>query len=335
MEAAELAFDDVTDWYIPEADDQGFLVYPGAVMAEGVVLRHAKALQEQIVWRQGQEDDRLKDWRLEYQGAHFRVHRQRTVNGTMYMLRRISTQLPDIKRLGMPAELAALLVRASFGEHGGLVILSGGPGHGKSTTCASVLLERVRTFGYFGLTVEDPPEFPLHGNHEAENGCIGKIVQVPAESDSFAADLRDALRCYPSNMRGSMLMVGEVRDSDTAAQLLRSAVNGQLVFATIHASDAVGALERLLALAKEVMGAEEAKSLLSHSLRAVLHQRLQHKRLFVDPLISLTQHTSVAGRIKSGQLAQLSTDIQLQATWLRHGRLIENLGPNPPRKSQL
>lgn len=325
-QAAGLKFEDVTDWYLPEdAEAQDFLIYPGAVRAEGDILVHAKKLRDMVQWRQGQENDQLRDWRLEYREVAFRAHRQRTVDGIMYILRRISTELPELDDLGLPAEIRRWIESPLLAEHGGLVLVTGGPGHGKSTTCAAIVTCRVRTFGHFCLTVEDPPEFSLHGNHVTRSGKIGKIVQVPAASESFSLELKDALRCYPSNMRGSMLMVGEVRDGDTAAQLLRSAVNGQLVISTLHAADPIAALERLLALAKEAMGPEEAKSLLSHSLRGVLQQRLVAGKLAMEPLLSLNQHSSVAARIKSGSLAQLSTDVQQQATFMRNKSLLTSL----------
>jgi twitching motility protein PilT len=320
-----LRFDEVSDWYLPESEEGDFLVYPGGVRPAGELLAHAHKLRENVLWRQGQENEQLRDWRLEYKGLTYRVHRQRTVEGAMYMLRRLATQLPELKDVGLPADVFRFVASQHLGDYGGLIVVSGGPGHGKSTTCAAILLERVSAFGHFCLTVEDPPEFGLHGLHESRNGNVGQIVQVPAASDSFAADLKDALRCYPSNMRGSMLMVGEVRDGDTAAQLLRSAVNGQLVFCTLHASDPIGALERLQSLAKTIMGPEEASSLLAHSLRAVLQQTILNKRLHLESLISMGPTSSVAARIKAGNLAQLSTDVQQQATWLRNGRLLELL----------
>lgn len=316
---------DVTDWFVPADENADVIVYPGAVLATGDILEHAKVLRRDALWRMSQEPAAAADWKVEHHDTLLRAHRQSTVGGDLFVMRRISAELPKINELGIPTELRKLVTAADFGETGGLIIVTGGPGHGKSTTCAAIILERVRAYGYFCLTVEDPPEFSLHNNYSATNGCIGKIVQVPARSESFAFDLKDALRCYPSSMKGSMLMVGEVRDGNAAAQLLRAAVNGQLVFATMHASDPIAALERVLSLAKEEMGADESRSLLAHSLRAVLHQRIVGGRLEVDPLISLKETSSVANRIKVGQLAQLSNDRSQQGGWLKSNRLMSML----------
>jgi Tfp pilus assembly pilus retraction ATPase PilT len=315
-----LVYEEVTDWYIPETEGQQVLVYPGAIVAKGDLATHAKNLRDNINWRQSMEPEPLNDWRVEYRGLSLRARRQRTVDGIMYILRRISTELPELVNLGLPPEILKMVTSPAFGEQGGLVLVTGGPGHGKSTTLAAILLERVRQYGFFCLTVEDPPEFALHNDYLAKNGRVGKIVQVPAENQSFATDLKDALRCYPSNMRGSMLMVGEVRDGDAAAQILRAAVNGQLVFTTLHAADPIAALERILTMAKEMMSPEEARSLLAHSLRAVLQQRVVNHKLSMEYLVSTGPNTSVAARIKSGSLAQLSTDLMQQRTQAQNGR---------------
>ena len=323
--AKAMSWSDVTDWYIHEVEGQEVIIYPGAIKATGELLEHAKQLRDLALWRQSQDLTPPSDWQIEYQEIQMRAHRQGTVGGTLYILRRISTDLPELRKLGIPAEVVKLLTLPNFGEHGGLVLLTGGPGNGKSTTAAAILLERVRSFGYFCVTVEDPPEFAMHNEYLTSNGRIGQIIQVPAKSESFAYDLKDALRCYPSSMKGSMLMVGEVRDGNAAAQLLRAAVNGQLVFATLHAGDPIAALERVLSLAKEEMGQDEAKSLLAHSLRGVLHQRLESGKLQMEVLLSMSPTSSVAARIKGVSLAQLSTDLEQQKTWLARGKLLKSI----------
>ncbi|MEJ6002641.1 ATPase, T2SS/T4P/T4SS family [Paucibacter soli] len=316
---AGLTFRDVTDWYIPEDDGLDVLVYPGAIKADGGLRATAHKLRDDAVWRHSQDTSNPRDWKAEYEGLTFRVHRQSTVGGTLYIFRKMSTELPVLGKLGIPPELVRILSWQNFGDSGGLVIVSGGPGQGKSTTNAAILVERVRRFGYFCLTVEDPPEFAMHGEYPSRENRIGQVIQVPAKSESFAHELKDALRCYPSNMRGSMLMVGEVRDGQAAGHVLRAAVNGQLVFTTLHAGDPIAALERMLALAKDSMGQEEACSLLAHSLRAVIHQKLQGGKLSVSSLLSMRANSSVAANIRRGALPQLSTELDQQKTLLARG----------------
>ena len=314
-------FNDVTDWYIPINEDQETLVYPGAVFARGELGEIAATMREKILWRDSQDDKNDRDWRLDFRDGLFRIHKQPTVDGMMYIVRRISTDVPELESLGIPEDIKNYMCSPMLGNMGGLVLVCGEPGHGKSTTCASVLLSRVKTFGSFCLTVEDPPEFALHGEYESSKGRVGKLVQVPARSDSFAADLRDALRCYPSNVSGSMLLVGEVRDSIVAAQLLRASVSGQLVFATLHAGDPISALERLHTLATEAMNSKEAQNLIARSIRVVLHQRISSGALQVQSLISTSSSSNVALRIKSGNFAMLSSDMEHQKALSKSGRL--------------
>ncbi|MFK4705834.1 Tfp pilus assembly pilus retraction ATPase PilT [Roseateles asaccharophilus] len=322
----ELAVAQVTDWFIPEDGDE-FLVYPGAIKAHGELLTFAKELRKDCAWRRSQDANPPDDWQTDVGELSFRVHRQVTVAGTLYILRKVSKDLPVLASLGIPEEIVQILSWKRFGEGGGLVVICGSPGHGKSTTCSAVILERVKAFGYFALTVEDPPEFAMQGEYLAKNGTLGQIIQVPAKSDTFASELRAALRCYPANMRGSMLMVGEIRDGEAAAQLLRAALNGQLVFATVHANSASTALERILAMAKETMGDEVAQSLLSASLRAVLHQNLIAGKLSVAPLLSMHSATPVAAAIKRGQIPTLSSELNRQQALLnqKKGALIQAL----------
>jgi Tfp pilus assembly pilus retraction ATPase PilT len=322
-----LTFDDVTNWYLPEEDGQPSLVYPGATKVEGELALHAKKLRQIVLHTQANAVEVQKDWRFEYKDIAWRAHRQRTVDGIMYMLRKIPTVLPILADLNLPKQIVDIVTMQNFASRGGLLLIGGEPGHGKSTTLAAIIHARVKSHGYFCLTVEDPPEFPLHGDYPSTTGRIGKVVQVPAEKDSFAEDLRDALRCYPSDMRGSMLMVGEVRDGDTALQVIRAANNGLLVLATVHAGDPLSAITRMMTLAQEKMSPEEARQSMAMSLRGVLQQRLDGGRVSVEHLLSLNGTSSVASRIRSGSIAQLSTDVSQQKVQAQSNRLWEFLQP--------
>lgn len=323
--AAPQAIEDVTDWYIPDGEPQATRVYPGAAQVSGDLLGHATEIHKIIVARRA-SGAVARDWRAEYGGVLLRGHTQTTVEGVMHILRRLSRDLPDIDRLGIPDEIRGVLTAPRFGEMGGLVLICGGPGHGKSTTASAAITERVKRTGSFCLCVEDPPEFLLHGDHEAADGRVGKVIQVPAQNESFAEDLRDALRCYPSNARGSMLLIGEIRDSGTAAQALRAAVNGQLVFSTLHASDPIAALERILSLSRDYLGPEESRALLAHSFRGAIEQRLIEGRLRMSFIFSMDSQSPVASRISSGQLRLLVSEIEQQKTFLERGMLMRRLG---------
>jgi len=324
-EPTKLHVSDITDWFIPEGDESSTRVYPGARQVSGDLLAHAARISDLI--RKRKEAGKLtRDYRIEYEGQIMRGHMQETVEGVMHILRRMSRELPSVHVLGLPPEVKRALTDKHFGEHGGLILFTGGAGAGKSTTASAVVTERVINHGAFCLCVEDPPEFMLHGDHQANAGKVGKIIQVPAQSSSFSECLRDALRCYPSNTKGSMLLIGEIRDSHTAEQALKAAVNGQLVIATFHASDPIAALDRILSMGREHLGSDVAKSLLAHSIRAVIHQSLANGSLSSTCLFSMNAQTAVAASISSGQIRLLTTELEQQKVFIDKGLLLNRLG---------
>lgn len=325
--AVEVVQDDIhaiTDWYIPEGNEHLTRVYPGARPVSGALLEHARAIG-QLVAKRREGGAFIRDYRLEYQGLLLRGHIQETVEGVMHMLRRVARELPSIHVLGLPKEVKRALIDPRFGSKGGLILFTGGPGNGKSTTASALVTERVLVSGAFCICVEDPPEFMLQGDHPAAGGRIGKIIQVPAVGGAFSECLRDALRCYPSNSRGAMLLIGEIRDAQTAAQALRAAVNGQLVISTLHASDPIAALERILSMSAEHLGADEARTLLAHSLRAVIQQSLDHGALSAQCLFSTKPQSSVAASISAGQMRLLSTELEQQQIFIERGMLLQRL----------
>lgn len=308
----------ISDWYLSEKGDQVESVIFPSGQSVSRLDSELQAFSKNLLTECINERSRtsLVDFQINMSGEVFRVHYQNTVGGAMYMLRRTARNCPDIKDLSLSKSIVAILTSDRYCIGGGLIVICGTTGNGKSTTISSLVKDRVISQGAFCLTVEDPPEFVLHGDYISKTGAMGKIIQVPGNPVSFAEDLRGALRCYPSGARGSMLMVGETRDPDTACQILRAAVSGQLVLTTFHSSDIVACLERLLSMAKDRMGDEEARSLLAHSLRAIIHQELDPdtRKPRLSSLFSSNSSSPVASRIKQGSLNILSSEIMKQKT---------------------
>lgn len=308
----------ISDWYLSEKGDlvESVIFPSGQSVARlsGEAQSFAKELLTECINERSRTS--LVDFQVSLSGEVFRVHYQNTVGGPLYILRRTAKNCPDIRELNLSKSIVAILTSERYCTGGGLIIICGTTGNGKSTTISSLVKDRVISQGAFCLSVEDPPEFVLHGDYVSKTGAMGKIIQVPGNPVSFADDLRGALRCYPSGARGSMLLVGETRDPDTACQILRAAVSGQLVLTTFHSSDIVACLERLLSMAKDRMGDEEAASLLGHSLRAIIHQELdpETKKPKLSFLFSNSSSSAVASRIKQGALNILSSEINKQRT---------------------
>jgi MSHA biogenesis protein MshE len=158
----------------------------------------------------------------------------------------------DLSAVGMPEALLARFRRLIQMPHG-LILVTGPTGSGKTTTLYGALQE-LNVVGKKIITVEDPVEYRLHR--------INQVQINPKIELSFARVLRSALRQDPD-----ILLVGEIRDQETAEIALRAAMTGHMVLSTLHTNDAVSSAMRLVD-----MGAEGF--LAATALRAVVAQRL-------------------------------------------------------------
>ncbi len=158
----------------------------------------------------------------------------------------------DLNEVGMPDEMLAVFRKLIHRPHG-LILVTGPTGSGKTTTLYGALQE-LNEVGKKIITVEDPVEYRLHR--------VNQVQVNPKIELSFARVLRSALRQDPD-----ILLVGEIRDTETAEIALRAAMTGHLVLSTLHTNDAVSSAMRLVD-----MGAEGF--LAATALRAVVAQRL-------------------------------------------------------------
>jgi type II secretory ATPase GspE/PulE/Tfp pilus assembly ATPase PilB-like protein len=176
-----------------------------------------------------------------------------TPQGESVVIRILPSQmLLDLKDLGFREEDVRLL-EAIIRKPTGLIFVTGPTGSGKSTTLYACL-KTINTAERKIVTLEDPIEYELEG--------ITQVQVNPAIGLSFAAGLRSMLRHDPN-----VMMVGEVRDVETAELAIRIALTGHLVFSTLHTNDAPGGITRLLE-----MGIDPY--LIASSVECILAQRL-------------------------------------------------------------
>lgn len=256
------SIDDVTDFYIPGDNPRNGVYYPG----RDVLLPEMQPLIINLV--EQAKKKRLSDCTVSHQGRSFRCHYMPTAQGDYYIFRRMPNEILTLKDLGLTSMITNQLLSPRLLK-GGLIIVSGLPGNGKSTTLGSIIVGRLNKFGGICITVEDPVEMPLQGNHGA-GLCLQRSV---TGEEAFSSAIRDALRAYPAKT-AAMMMIGEVRDSETAALALRSAVDGRLVMVTMHAGNIVQSIHRLCSLAARVVSLDEVRELLASSFRLALHQNL-------------------------------------------------------------
>lgn len=175
-------------------------------------------------------------------------------------IRVVPTSIPDFTWAGFPLPLAQQL---AF-ERDGLVIITGATGSGKTTTLAMIVNVLNQAGGYRILTVEEPIEyvFPRAPNSVVTQREVGRDVL------NFADGLKYGLRQDPN-----VILVGEIRDRETAQMALSAAETGHLVFASLHTRDAKGAVTRYADFFPQDVQ-RDVRAQLAMSLRAIISQRL-------------------------------------------------------------
>jgi general secretion pathway protein E len=224
---------------------------------QAAVVSRVKLLAElDIAERRAPQDGRIRV-RLEERELDLRVSTVPTLYGESVVLRLLDRggRPVALEELGMPPETFAPFRRLAERPHG-IVLATGPTGSGKTTTLYAALGLRRATAEKI-ITVEDPVEYHLEG-----------VTQVPVNVKAgmtFGSALRSLLRQDPD-----VLMVGEMRDPETAQIAVQAAMTGHLVFSTLHTNDAVSAIARLVDLRVEPY-------MIAAALEGVLAQRLVRK----------------------------------------------------------
>ena len=192
----------------------------------------------------------------------FRVNGYRQRGSISFAFRVIPNEVPSFAHLRLPQGVARLAE-----EHRGLVLVTGATGSGKTTTLAAVIDHINRSRRQHIVTIEDPIEI-LHADH----GCIVNQREVGLDTESFLAAIRRVLRQDPD-----VILIGELRDAETAETALKAAESGHLVFSTMHTIDAaetIGRMVEFFPAAKQ----DQIRSILAGVLRGVISQRLLPKQ---------------------------------------------------------
>jgi twitching motility protein PilT len=244
--------------------------------------------------------DRLKDVDFSYEvpgvvRARCNIYEQS--KGVAGAFRILPNQILTFEQLGLPSHVLRLTEMRR-----GLVLVTGPPGTGKSSTLAAMVDHINRTAQKHILTIEDPIEY-RHSNHKS----LVTQREVGRNSPSFAQALRGALREDPD-----VILVGELRDPETMQLAITAAATGQLVFGTLHTMSASQTIDRIL---DSFEGEKQAqvRLMLSESLRGVLAQRLlrrtdgRSRALALEVLVS---NGAVASLIREKKTFQLPSVIQ-------------------------
>lgn len=290
---------DVTDIHIKSYNLPDSISYSRDEIDEDMNFFYEEILANSI---EAQKKEGSQDFILTYQGVNFRGASVATIDGDLYTLRTIkpAIQLDD---LGILPSLRSALVSRNL-NRGGIVLITGLPGSGKTTLCVSTIIKRLEQFSGICYAVEDPPEIVFQGNHGD-----GICFQTDARRlGGYAKSIKNLLRAYPTR-KMSMMLVGEIRDPDTAEQVLMSALDGRLVIATMHAGSITDAIKRFVALSSESIGREVALDMASTNIKIIVNQKIQKSSISQE---YMTTNTEVASLILLDKIAQLSSELATQ-----------------------
>lgn len=198
-----------------------------------------------------------------FPGGRFRVNVFRQRGSLAAVIRVIRFELPDPEKLGIPQDIMSLADGQDDrnNRNGGLVLVTGAAGTGKTTTLACLIDHINRTRDCHIITMEDPIEY-IHRHKRA----IVTQREISIDTPGYLQALRSALRESPD-----VILLGEMRDYDTISAALIAAETGVLVFSTLHTNSAADTISRIVDVFPEK---EQARTQLAQVLKAVVCQQL-------------------------------------------------------------
>jgi len=222
------------------------------------------------------------------------VYRQRL--GLAAICRVVPDKVPNLRDLALPPVLSDLTSLDS-----GLVLVTGGPGTGKTTTLAALIGEINASRNCNIITLEDPVEFL----HESDASLVMQR-QIGLHARSFYEGIRSSLRQDPD-----VMMIGEMRDPETIAAAVEAAETGHLVFGTLHTRSAAQTITRIVD-AFPTESQSQIRHTLADTLRAVVSQELVHvadgrgRRVVCEVMIVTS---AIAQLIREGKTHQIASAI--------------------------
>jgi len=244
------------------------------------------------------------DSAMDLHGRRFRVSQMVTQGRLRWVMRLLPNEIPSPSAISVPTPALKAFIEAK----NGLFLICGATGSGKSTTIASMVLHRAKRRREHVISFEDPIEFVY------PEGLPSLVSQREMGSDEidFSKALRAALRQAPD-----VIIVGEIRDGETAEIALQASETGHVVVATLHTSTASQTVQRFLKLIPSER-LDSSQETLADCLRLILCQRLlldekQGKRFPIHEI--LLQYDGVVNIIRRGDFKKL--DQELETGWKR------------------
>lgn len=265
--------------------------------------------------------------RFQYKGVIYRVSRAPDIAfGDCWFLRRMPAQVPTLEMLAIPKHIGNWLIHEKINH--GLTLFSGSQGSGKTTMASALIKTRLSLYGGLAVTFESPAEMPLSGMYGDFGQCIQ--TELPSEDDLPGMIQRSHMFGQPN-----IIFIGEIKSAVAAIEAMRAALGSkeQMVVATIHGTNLMNALNRLLLWGKELDG-NNASMNLSTAISAIIHLSLESeensKKLHIPEFLMVPYQgeisQSVRSKIKAGTIQGLESDINRSKNLILHsGNGIEAL----------
>ena len=227
--------------------------------------------------------------------SRFRVNAYRQRGSMAAVVRVVSFNIPDWKQLHIPEEVMKLADTES-----GMILMTGTAGSGKSTTQACIINRINQTHDRHIITLEDPIEF-LHRNQRS----IVSQREIAVDTTDYLSGLRACLRQAPD-----VILLGEMRDTETIRTTITAAETGHLVIATLHTSGAVNAIDRIIDSFPSSYQAQ-IRIMLSMVLRTVVSQQmLPDKNGGMVPAFEIMHvNSAIRSMIRDGKSHQIANAI--------------------------
>jgi len=266
--------DRTSDIHVRVESPRESLMFPGPRVIDPVLVPYIEILLGRF------DQTRQIDATLQMDdGSFWRGHRDEgVVDGVWVRFRKMPSKPPKLDSLPSPLpEWVRQALMEQDNARGGLVLITGATGMGKTTTASAIVVSRLEKYAGVAYTVEQPPENPLNGWH-GEGYCSQTWVKNDGEPDPWARAMNSVLRSQPAGTP-AILFLGEVREDEAACVAVQAANQGFLVVATAFASDIVSAVSTFA----NRVGAEGRQGF-ALQLRTLIYQNIREGHLEVKML---------------------------------------------------
>lgn len=249
--------------------------------------------------QQRQNAPSMSEFAVPFDDVMYRVAIIEDVRNRVYALRKGNSKVPPLLDCGVHPSIVDHLMHLTDG----LVLFAGGFGTGK-TTAASAFVRDFTMNGALSISLEDPPELPLSGDHGK-----GRCLQVQVNRKKIDEEVESTLR-----MAFDLLFISEIRTSAIAKEVINASINGKLIVSTVHADNPVNAVMRLASMGSDGLGGQASERVMRDMLGAGLAAVVYHSRL-PDGRRAATDYLlggpDVRAKIASNEISGLQNSVNM------------------------